>query len=278
MKYYRTREGSCPDDDVKTQLATVGSQTAPGPLLVPGSTKFLRAVWVSTVTSNEAADSYAFLIRLEGPGLVKGDFVCAAGAGGTAVATGGRTNHRSVRIPVNIEVTPGQEILIFAEPLGGDMGTAEAAVTLEFGDSMGDEGQSLGEITVEGEITAVDTETAFTTQGSVSAPSRLTPPSAKKIARVIYAVASDAAADGEVSLLLRLGGDAVRGGEQVIVLGSDSFIDVQAGADPATLHMIPQVLDNLDIEVAPNETLDISMEMAGVDVGTVTGVVTVVFQ
>jgi len=267
-----------PDDDVKTQLSTVGSQTAPGPLLVPGGAKFLNAIWVAACTSNEAADGYAFLIRLEGPGLDKGDFVVAAGAGGGAVATGGRANHPSVRIPLNLAVQEGQEILIFGEPLGGDMGTAEAGVTLEFGTSSGDEGPSLGEITVEGEITAIDTLTRFTTQGSVAAPSRLTPPNASKIARVIVAAASDAAADGEVTLLLRLGGDAIRGGEQVIAIGADSYIDVQAGADPAHGHMIPHILDALDIEVVPNETLDVSMEMAGVDVGTVTGVVTVVFQ
>lgn len=276
-KFYRTREGSCPNVDTKTQLSTVGSQAAPGPLLVPGGAKFLSAIFVSFITSNEAADGYAALVRLEGPGLPEGDFVVAAGAGGGAVATGGRGNVKSVRIPVNRKVREAQEILVFAEPLGGDMGTAEAGVTLEFDDKAGPEGEIKGEVTVEGEITAIDTITDFTTQGSVTAPSRIVPPDAKKISSVVYAIASDAAADGEVTLLLRLGGDAVRGGEQVIVLGSDSFIDVQAGADAEHAQMVPQILENLDIEVTPNETIDIRLEMAGVDVGTATGVVTVLF-
>jgi hypothetical protein len=240
--------------------------------------KYLTAVRLSMVTSNEAADGYAFLARLEGPGLLRGPVAIAAGAGGTAVATGGRQNHPSVRIPLNLEVQEGQEILIFGEPLGGDMGTAEGGVTLDFDDKPGPEGVTLGEVTVEGEITAIDTLTSFTTQGSVSTPSRLTPPNAKKISDIIYAAASDAAADGEATLLLRLSGDAIKGGEQVIVLGSDSFIDVQAGADPEATHMVPQILKDLDIEITPNETLDIALEMAGVDVGTVTGVVTVLFQ
>lgn len=278
MKKYRTREGPMTDDDVKTQLTTVGSQTAPGPLLVPGGMKFLTAAWVSMVTSNEAADSYAFLGRLEGPGLKRGPVAFAAGAGGGSVATGGRQNHQSVRLPLNLEVQEGQEILVFGEPLGGDMGTAEGIVTLEFDDKAGPEGVTLGEVTVEGEIASVDTLTSLTTQGSISAPSRLTPPQAKKIARVIYSLASDAAADGEVSLFLRLSGDAIKGGEQVIALGSDSYIDVQAGSDAEHAHMVPRILDNLDIEVTPNETLDIALEMAGVDPGTVTGVVTVIFQ
>lgn len=277
MKLYRTREGSCPDDDVKTQLSTAFSQSAPGPLLVPGTAKYLVGARVSFCTSNEAADGYAALFRLEGPGLKQGDFVGAMGAGGGAVATGGRVNVPAVEIPLNLEVTPGQEILIFAEPLGGDMGTAEAVVTLIFSDQLGEDGLAVGEITVEGEIGAIDTLTRFTTQGSVSAPSRLTPPNAKKIDRIIYAVAGDAAADGEASLALRLGGNAVRGGEQLIALGSDSFIDVQSGSDAAHATTPVQVMRDVDIEVVPSETLDLSMEMGGVDVGTVTGVVTVIF-
>lgn len=277
-KIYRSREGAVPDDDVKTQLTTLGSQNAPGPLLVPGGAKFLRAAHVSVVSSNEAADGYAALVRLEGPGLPGNVLTLAAGAGGGAIATGGRALLPAVRIPINVPVQEAQEILVFGEMLGGDMGTAEIAVTLEFGTQAGPEGQIKGEVTVEGEITAVDTLTRLTTQGSVTTPSRLTPPNATKLNRVVYAISSDAAADGEVSYLLRLGGDAIKGGEQVIVLGSESFIDVQSGADDGHRQMVPQVLDDLDLDVIPNETLDISLEMAGVDVGTATGVVTAMFE
>lgn len=274
---FRSREGSCPDDDVKTQLSTLGSQTAPGPLLVPGGMTFLRAAYVTAISSNEAADGYAAMIRLEGPGIDRGVFNFAAGAGGVSVATGGRSNVPSKRIPINIAVNPAQEILVFGEMLGGDMGTSEVGVTLEFGDSAGPEGEIKGEITVEGEVTAIDTLTRLTTQGSVTAPSRLSPPDATQLKRVFYAISSDAAADGEVTYILRLGGDAIKGGEQTFVLGSDSYIDVQAGSDSTPGVMVPQMLDNLDLDITPNETLDISLEMAGVDIGTATGVVTTIF-
>lgn len=277
MKLYRSREGALTDDDVKTQLTTLGSQTAPGPLLVPGKATHLTAVHVAAVSSNEAAGDYGFLIRLEGPGIARGTYVVPAGAGGGAVATGGSTLVPSKRIPVNIAVTPGQEVLVFAEALGTDMGTYQAGVTLEFADAPGDEGEVKGEITVEGQITAVDTITRLTAQGSVTAPSRLTPPDATKLTRVIFAVAADCAADGEVSYILRLGGDAILGGEQTFVLGANSFIDVQTGSDAAHTSMTPMMIDNLDLDVAPNETLDISVEMAGVDVGTATAVVSAVF-
>lgn len=276
-KLYRSREGAVTDVNAKTQLTTLGSQTAPGPLLVPGAAQYLTALILSSVASNESATQGAYLVRIEGPGVARGVFIVAAGGDGGAVATGGTVLAPSVRIPVNIRVIPGQEILVFAEAVGNDQGTYQAAVTLEFDSKVGPEGEVKGEVTVEGDITAVDTLTRLTAQGSVTAPSRLTPPDAKMLKRLIYAVGHDSAADGEVSFILRLGGDAVKGGEQTIVIGGGSFIDVQTGSDAGRNYMLPQVLDNVDIEISPNETLDISVEMAGVDVGSATAVVTAVF-
>lgn len=274
---FRSREGSVPDDDVKTQLVTLGSQTAPGPLLVPGGATFLRAIYVTAVSSNEATGQYAAMIRLEGPGIERGVFNIAAGAGGVPVITGGHSLVASKRLPINIAVQEGQEILVFAEMLGIDMGTSEVGVTLEFGSEAGAEGETKGEVTVEGDITAVDTLTRLTTQGSVAAPSRLTPPDATVLKRVMYAIASDAAADGEVTYILRLSGDAIKGGEQTFVLGSESFIDVATAGDGQAKSMVPMILDNLDLDITPNETLDISLEMGGVDIGTAVGVITAIF-
>ena len=157
------------------------------------------------------------------------------------------------------------------------MGTYQAGVTLEFGSEPGPEGVSLGEITVEGDLTAVDTLVRLTAQGSVTAPSRLTPPDGKVLKRVLFAVASDCAADGEVNYILRLGGDAIKGGEQTFIIGAESFIDVATSGDGINNDMPVMMLDNLDLEVTPNETLDISAEMAGVDVGSATVVVTAIF-
>jgi len=276
-KFYRSREGSGSAIDTRNQLTTLGSQTAPGALLVPGAATHLTALHIAGVTSNEAADQYGLLFRLEGPGIQRGTFVIAGGAGGGSVATGGHTLAGSRRIPVNLPVVPGQEIIVLAEAVGDDMGTYQFGVTCEFATEVGPEGEIKGEITVEGDITTVDSVTRLTSQGSVTAPSRLTPPDATKLSRIVYAIGSDAAADGEVNYILRIGGDAVKGGEQTIILGAESYIDVQAGSDSAHAHMVPQTLENLDIEVAPNETIDISLEMAGVDVGSATAVVSAHF-
>lgn len=274
---FRTREGAVSAVDSKVQLTTAGSRTAPGALLVPGNASFLKAAIIATTSSNESATQAAWLVRLEGPGLKRGTFTFAAGADGGAVATGGNTLVPASRVPINIAVTPGQEVLVFAEMLGNDQGTGQASVTLEFGDAAGPEGETKAEITVEGDITAVDTLTRLTAQGSVTAPSRLTPPDATMLKRVVYSVCSDAAADGEVTYHLVLGGDAIKGGEQIITLASNAFIDVQSGSDAGRVAMGAIMLDNLDIEITPNETLDVSIEMAGVDIGSATAVVTAIF-
>ena len=64
-KLYRTREGAGGAAvDAKNQLTTAGSRTAPGALLVPGAAKFITAVWVSCVSSNESATQGAYLVRI----------------------------------------------------------------------------------------------------------------------------------------------------------------------------------------------------------------------
>jgi len=72
-------------------------------------------------------------------------------------------------------------------------------------------------LTVEGDINAANTLTNLTTQGSVTAPSRVTPSKAKKIVTVLVAAAADQLAEGAANILIRLGGNAIRRGEQTII-------------------------------------------------------------
>lgn len=276
-KLYRSRENNVTALDTKTQLTTLGSQTAPGPLLVPGGMTHLQKAIVVATDDHAAAESGAYIVRLEGPGLKRGTFNFVAGGSGVAVATGGKSNRPAVEIPIGIEVQAGQEILIFAEMLGTDLGTATVGVTLVFGTEAGVGGETKGEITVEGEVVAIDTLVRLTTQGSVTAPSRLTPGDATKIQRLVVAVGADGLAAGEVACLVRLGGDAIKGGEQTFFVAGIGNQAVQAGSDGASFALAPVVLDNIDLDVTPSETLDISVEMVGVDIGDATFAVTVIF-
>lgn len=131
--------------------------------------------------------------------------------------------------------------------------------------------------TVEGDITAADTRTALTTQGSVTAPSSVVPAGMTTISKIIVACASEGLAPGAQAFFVRLGGNAVLGGEQVIAISAVGMIAVQSGSDAAPQLMTAFVLDDADIEVRPSDTISISAEGAGTDTGTARPIVTVVY-
>lgn len=131
-KLYRSREGEVTAVDTKTQLTTLGSETAPGPLLVPNRAKRLMGLLIAAVGNHSAVDDASFFIRLEGPGLTEGPEVIAAGAEGAQIATGAAAGKKAELIPLDIPITPSQEILLFGEMGGGDIGAAQFGVTLIF--------------------------------------------------------------------------------------------------------------------------------------------------
>jgi len=131
-KLYRSREGTVAAVDTKTQLTTLGSETAPGPLLVPAGVRSIVAIIMAYATSQAVAADATLLVRLEGPGLPEGPETLAAGAQGVSVATGGHGARTARRVELDIPVTPSNEILIFGEQAGEDIGDATIGVTLEF--------------------------------------------------------------------------------------------------------------------------------------------------
>ena len=132
-------------------------------------------------------------------------------------------------------------------------------------------------ITVEGDVNAVDTRTLLTGQGSVTTPSLVVPAGMTKIKQVILTAAADGLAAGEAVNFIRLGGNAVLGGEQVIVFGGEDSQTVQAGSDAAPSLGSLFVLEDADIDVRPSDTISIAGEYGGVDVGDITFAVTLVY-
>lgn len=133
-------------------------------------------------------------------------------------------------------------------------------------------------LTLEGDVNAVDTRVQLTAQGSVAAPSLVVPSGYKKIDKIIFAASHDGAADdGSALWFIRLGGSAVLGGEQTIVVGAGGNQTVQAGSDSAPNCMVPFVLDNVDIAVSPSDAIAVSAEFAGVDIGDTAVAVTLVW-
>jgi len=132
-------------------------------------------------------------------------------------------------------------------------------------------------LTVEGDITAVDTRTQITTQGSVTAPSLVVPSGFSKIDKIIVSAGAEGLADGSAVFLLRLGGSGVLKGEQVITVGAAARIAPQAGSDSAPQIAKAFILDDVDIDVSPSDNVSISAEMAGSDLGTARIAVTLIF-
>lgn len=277
MKKYRIREGDVTAVDTKTALTTIGSDTAPGPLLVPTGMKFITGLIVSGIQNMAVATGFSAFIRLEGPGMVNGYESVALVAGGNAVATGGNAVNPAKRLAVNFPVTELNEIQLFAEMAGTDIGGMGVIVGVEFSDTVGEGSAEHRTITVEGDLATVDARTALTTQGSVSAPSLIVPAGCTKIDKVFVAAASEGLADGKQSFFLRIGGNAVLGGEQVLPISTAGRIAVQSGSDAAPQVCPVIVLDNLDIEVTPSDNISIWAEGAGDDTGTPHVVATLLF-
>ena len=131
-KLYRSREGEATAVDTKTQLTTLGSEAAPGPLLVPAGAKKISKIIIAACESFAAATSFSAFIRLEGPGLPGGPESFACLAGGAAVATGGNSANTPQVIEIDLPVTPANELLIFGEMAGTDVGQVSFGVTLVF--------------------------------------------------------------------------------------------------------------------------------------------------
>lgn len=131
-KLYRSREGTVSAVDTRTQLSTLGSETAPGPLLVPQGVTKLVGIIAAQCFNMGAATGYSALVRLEGPGLKDGPECIGIGAGGVPVATGGNGVVPAVMIPLDLPVIPANEILVFGEMCGTDVGSSEFVVTLIF--------------------------------------------------------------------------------------------------------------------------------------------------
>lgn len=131
--------------------------------------------------------------------------------------------------------------------------------------------------TVEGDIASADTRTLLTTQGSVTAPSSVVPAGVTKIDKLIVAATTEGLANGAQTFFVRLGGAAIKNGEQAIMISAVGRIAPQAGSDSAPQIMPSLVLNDVDIEVSASDTLTVAVEGAGDDTGTGRAVVTIVY-
>jgi len=132
--------------------------------------------------------------------------------------------------------------------------------------------------TYEGEGTSPDARINLTVQGSITSPNTKTPKGAKKIDVITAYIGSDLAVAGRGAFLLRIGGDAIKNGEQTIVVAAEAGTAVQSGGDTPGVTSEPIVIENADIDCEGSEQITIDAEMLDDDLGTAEAVVTLIFD
>lgn len=122
-------------------------------------------------------------------------------------------------------------------------------------------------ILVEGSNTsAVDVLFPLTTQGSEAAPGREVPAGFTKIDKITVAIASDGAVDGGSTIIVRIGGTAVKGGSVNIIVGGIGGEQTASADQVANTHVI--TFEDTDIAVTAGNVVTVNTEYGGVDTGT----------
>ena len=127
--------------------------------------------------------------------------------------------------------------------------------------------------TLTGSVTAVNTATSLTAQGSVTPILTIpgTAGGANKIVRITVACAGDYLALGNAVYFIRIGGSGIKNGEQDIVVGAGGGQIVTT----AQAEVIPFIIGknsigegDVDIEVTGGGELILQAEMAETDIGS----------
>lgn len=131
-------------------------------------------------------------------------------------------------------------------------------------------------MTLETDITAVNTATSMSSQGTVTSPNRNVPSGASVISTIYVSVGIDAAADGQSVFLLTVKGAGIQ--EQSIVFAAAGAVAPQSGSDTAPLVMNSVQLTDLDLDISTADQIELNVEMMGSDLGTCTCAATLLFS
>ncbi len=133
MAEYRTVEGEPGAVDVLTALTTFGAETGVGPIKVPANTRKLVEIWVVvSIAPDTAAEAGNCVLRLSGKGMAGGDqdFGIGGTAGGASTATSFIVPTQI--LPVDIGVTPNEQISVQVAVTDADVVLGTVAITLVF--------------------------------------------------------------------------------------------------------------------------------------------------
>ena len=122
-------EGDVTAVDTKTQLTTLGSRGTVTPILVPGGSQQISAIMTAVTGNYAVAGSASIFLRLEGPAFSQGPEVITLSAIGGTTTDGGTGGSPSVITPLGVPVKQDNEVQVFAEMAGTDVGQINVGVT-----------------------------------------------------------------------------------------------------------------------------------------------------
>ncbi len=128
--------------------------------------------------------------------------------------------------------------------------------------------------TFTGSVTAVNTITALTAQGSITSPTLTVPGTGdNKIKRISISAGADFLGLGNAVSFVRLSGDGITGQHQFAAGGHGGQIVTTASSD-----IKPIIYDLVGIVCPGGGTISISSEMAETDIGSIGIAVTLEFE
>ncbi len=133
MAEYRTVEGEPGAVNVLTGLTTFGGETGVGPIKVPATTRKLVEIWAAIGSGPDTAlETGATILRLSGKGMKGGDqdFILAA-VGNSVTATAAKSEP-AIIYPVDIDVTPNENITVQIAVTNADVLLGTSGITLVF--------------------------------------------------------------------------------------------------------------------------------------------------
>ncbi len=133
MAEYRTVEGEPGAVNALTGLTTFGGETGAGPIKVPANRRKLVEIWAAVGSGPDTAlETGATILRLSGKGMSSGDQDFILGAVQNAVTSTSARGGPAVIYPVDIDVTPNENITVQIAVTNADVLLGTSGITLVF--------------------------------------------------------------------------------------------------------------------------------------------------
>ncbi len=133
MAEYRTVEGEPGAVNVLTTLTTFGAETGVGPIKVPANRKKLVEIWAAVGSGPDTAlETGATILRLSGKGMTSGDQDFILSAVGNSVTSTANTPVPATIYPVDVDVTPNENITVQIAVTNADVLLGTTGITLVF--------------------------------------------------------------------------------------------------------------------------------------------------